>query len=906
MLECAAPAHPWPPMVFKLAQVDCGVDKWPLVGRNRELSQLTAAVVGHRGAVITGPAGVGKTTLATMCLQVAQDRGMSLARTTATYASQGLPFGAFASILPPDPGDDILGWEDHGALLRRYSRAVVNNAEGHPLVVFVDDAHLLDDGSATLIHQLALAQAATVLATVRMGEFTPDPVVALWKDGPAERIEVGVLDDAAIEELAITALGGPVDAASLRQLTDHCRGNPLFLRELVTGALETGALAEEGGLWRLRGALQPTGRLVELVALRLGDLTGPERAVLELLTLGEPLGQAELAQLAEPSSVETLESEGLIASRVEGRRVQVWLAHPVYGDVVRIGISAIRERALARSLAEVIEATGGRRREDTLLQASLRLVGGGGSAELLVSGSMAARARHDYFLTERLARAAIAEGAGFEARFMAAEAAHVQGRPDQSEDELAALAAQATSDAKRARIALLRFDNSWRLQGREADLRLIDDAVDAVADPFWRDELLARRAVVAAVGYGPRAAIEAASTLLQRPGSGPLTAADTALSYSLVRNGRLEDAIRFLTPPLGSREIPATDEPWDQWVLFEVRTLALVYAGRLGEAGELLTRAYDQVVAEPLAEARAFVSHRLADLHLEQGRLQRAYHRASESYTHFQQMGRTFQARWPYIAATQALALAGLVDRAVETLAAFDALGLPMDLLSETDLLQARAWTAAAAGDMPSARAQLEAAADLGEEIGDLIGATSALHGLARLGRSRHVAARLGALAEDVDGDLVAGRAAYANAVAARDAEALDKVSQDFEYLGAFLYAAEARAEAAVVLRRAGKAREAAAVEQKAARLLARCEGAATPPVQAITARVRLSPGELDTALQAAGGRTNKQIASDMNLSVRTVENHLQRVYEKLGVSGRHELAEALLSSQPPDGRSRT
>lgn len=39
------------------------------------------------------------------------------------------------------------------------------------------------------------------------------------------------------------------------------------------------------------------GRL-ELVAPRLGDLTGPQRAVLQLLTLCEPLGQEELAALA--------------------------------------------------------------------------------------------------------------------------------------------------------------------------------------------------------------------------------------------------------------------------------------------------------------------------------------------------------------------------------------------------------------------------------------------------------------------------------------------------------------------------------------------------------------------------------------------------------------------------------
>ncbi len=156
------------------------------------------------------------------------------------------------------------------------------------------------------------------------------------------------------------------------------------------------------------------------------------------------------------------------------------------------------------------------------------------------------------------------------------------------------------------------------------------------------------------------------------------------------------------------------------------------------------------------------------------------------------------------------------------------------------------------------------------------------------------MAARLAALAGQVDGHLVAARAAYANAIADRDSDAHKKVSVDFEVLGANLYAAEARAAAAVLLRRAGRTRAAAAVEQKAGRLLARCEGAVTPAVQAITARVFLTPGELDAARQAAAGRSSRQIAADMHLSVRTVESRLQKVYEKLGVCGRHELDGAL------------
>jgi DNA-binding CsgD family transcriptional regulator len=877
------------------------VDRWPLVGRDKEISQLTAAVVAQRGAVITGTAGAGKTTLAMRGLRLAEERGMSVARAAATWASRGLPFGALASILPPDPSGDGLAREDRGELLRRYGRAVAGRAAGRPLVLFVDDAHLLDGGSATLLYQLTLTRAATVLVTVRSGEVAPDPVVALWKDGPAERIELDVLGDAAIEELLVKVLGAPVDAASVRQLANHCRGNPMVLRELVSGALERGALAADGGIWRLRGGLRPTARLVELVALRLDGLSAAERAVLELVTVGEPLGQGELAQLTDPAAVEGLERKGFITSRMDGRRVQVWLAHPVFGDVVRAGISALRERRIARSLAEVIEAAGGRRREDTLRLASLRLMAGGGSAGLLAAGALAARARHDRALTERLARAAIAEGAGFDARFVAAEAAHSQGRPAQAERELAALAADAASDPDRARVALLRFDNAYFLHGQDAGLRLIDEAVQAITDPFWRDELLTRRFFVMSSSRGPRVAVEAASALLQHPRSRPLTtAAHAALFYSLVRLGRLDEAIQLLSPAPGSAAIPSPDEPWERWTLFAPLVAGLVSAGRLGEAEELLIRAHGLVIGQPAAEASAFVAGWFAILRLEQGRPMSAFRRASESYTLFQQLGRPLGARVGCITAAHALALAGQADRAAETLATYDALGLPTDLLTETDHLQARAWAAAAAGDLPAARAQLEAAADLGEQIGDLVGAASALHGVARLGQAGGVAARLAALASDIDGELVAARAAYASAVAARDSEALKKVGGDFEDMGAILYAAEASAEAAVLLRRAGNARAAAAAEQKAARLLARCEGAVTPAVRAIGARVRLTPGELDTAAQAAAGRSNKQIAGHLHLSVRTVESHLQRAYEKLGISGRHELAGALRDQPDP------
>ena len=859
---------------------------------------LTGAVAAKRGAVITGPAGVGKTTLARSAVEWAEQRGMAQRRPAPPGRPKSCRFGAFASLLPPERSDADVAREDLGVLLGRYARAMVEEAQGRPLLVFVDDAHLLDNGSAVLVHQLALTQAATVLATVRAGEVLPDPVLSLWKDGPAERIEIGVLDDATIEELLVSVLGGPVDAATVRELAARSRGNPMFLRELVNGALETGVLVDAGGLWHLQGGLAPTVRLVEVVALRLGDLSQSERSVLELLTLGEPLGPAELARLADTAAVDAVEEKGLISSAADGGRIEIRLAHPVYGDVVRAGISALRQRAISRSLADVVEALGGRRQGDPLKVATLRLVGGGGSAELLVSGAMAARARHEYSLTERLARAAINTGAGFDARFVAAEAAHFQGRSGQAEQELAALAAHATSDAEKARVALLRFDNLYFDHG--ADFQIIDDTLAVITDPLWRIELANRRLFVTAIFSGPGEAVEAAATWNPRPDA----AMRVAQSHASNRMGRFDKAMEELTPPAGARAFPAADEPWHQWMLFGDRAAALVYSGRLGEAEGLLAMAYREVIDHPASEARAFVAVWLAVLRLQQGLPVSAFRRASESYTLFQQLGRPGFTPHPRAVAAEALAMTGQAEQAAETLAALDALAVPISLNVKPYLLEARAWTAAAAGDLPSARARLEEAADFGEEVGDLVAAASALHGQARLGHARQVAGRLENLATQIDGQYVVARAAYAQAVAASDSQALHEVSNAFERLGAVLFAAEASVEAATVLRRGGHPRDAAADEHRVERLLSRCEGATTPIVKTITARAHLTPGELDTAVQAAAGRSNKQIAADSYISVRTVESHLQRVYDKLGISSRRDLTDALRDETGPEAPS--
>ena len=55
-----------------------------------------------------------------------------------------------------------------------------------------------------------------------------------------------------------------------------------------------------------------------------------------------------------------------------------------------------------------------------------------------------------------------------------------------------------------------------------------------------------------------------------------------------------------------------------------------------------------------------------------------------------------------------------------------------------------------------------------------------------------------------------------------------------------------------------------------------------------------LTNRERDIAVLAVEGLTSREIGARLFLSFRTVENHLQRIYTKLGVTGRAELLVAL------------
>jgi DNA-binding CsgD family transcriptional regulator len=569
------------------------------------------------------------------------------------------------------------------------------------------------------------------------------------------------------------------------------------------------------------------------------------------------------------------------------------LAHPVYGDVLRTRLPLVYQREVARILAAAVEASGARRREDILRVGRWGLVSGSGRPELLLEAATTARWHYDFALAERLARAAVDAGAGFDAALLAAQLAGIQGRSAAAEEALAAMAESAAEDVQRARVATARIDNFvYSNRVREAGT-VAEAATASLGDAELRDEIKALYSAVPVQCDGPRATVELVEPLLGRTAGPAFVWACLTGAHGLARLGRLGLAIEVTDRGYGAHRRLVTPLQWYPWFHLFNRCEALLFSGRLHEAEALANAQYERGVADRSPEARAYFASQLARILIHRGRVSTAAHYADEAVRLFRDFGRPSFVGESLQSLAMALALGGQTHPAAEALAGVAELGRHPDRYYAVELLEAQACAAAAAGDIALAVERLEAAVALGTGIGHLMGASDALHRLAVLGRPADAVGPLEALAASVEGELIRARVRHVRALVDGDAPALDAVSTAFATMGADVLAAEAAAGAASAWYRAGSARAAAASEREADRCLGRCEGVRTP-VLATLATPTLTAAERTAAFLAAAGKSNRQIAEELVLSIRTVENRLQHVYEKLGVRSRWELAAIL------------
>ncbi len=240
-------------------------------------------------------------------------------------------------------------------------------------MVAVDDEQLLDNASTAAPEQLVRRQRTAVLLTVRTGG-------GLAADHGLPQSDLAPLPTDQTNELLERTLDVPVEPATADPIWQASEGNPLLVHELMAAGRAGGALEQQAGRWRWDGRLALSARLTDLIRSQMGELSQAERGVLEMLSIGEPLSVTAVGPL------ETLQARELVRVRQDGRRSQVWLAHPLYGEVVRADLGRLRANRLRRELADDVSAAGGRRRGDVLRTAGW-LLDSNSPAELLAEAA---------------------------------------------------------------------------------------------------------------------------------------------------------------------------------------------------------------------------------------------------------------------------------------------------------------------------------------------------------------------------------------------------------------------------------------------------------------------------------------------------------------------------------------
>ncbi len=854
---------------------------WPVVRRDNEYTTIQSALVDQQGVcgiVLVGDAGVGKTTLARLVTQALPVRVQWVA---GTESARSIPLGVFAHLVGSATSRDPV------AFLAAARETILS--EGHS-VIGVDDAHLLDQLSATLLHQLALDGSVRIVATVRSGETVPDAITSLWKDGYLQRLHLMPFTKDQCVTLIESALGGRVEGLSADLMWESSGGNALYVKHLVEGALEAGTLRQVRGVWQLRGRTAVTSELASLLDSRVDQLPDNVLHALRLLTFCEPLDLDTLSGVAGVEAVEDAENRGLIRVVEEHNGIDVRFNHPLFGEVIRrrLGMAAAR-----RLRGEVVRALQGhplRGPTDRIRLAELTLDSDESpEVDLLVSAARDAIALTNVTLGERLARAAVYRGGGLVASELLARSLLWQGNSAEAEETLSAFDPNQMNELELVRWGLARIANlHWSMGDAEGADEVLDLLCDRVAHPGLK-------LVVAGVASASRLfenqleeAVELSELVLASPDASAAAVEwavfGGALALALMGRGeeveavaqrghefddKVDGLLRYLTAFGEVRALVLSGD-------FDIAAKRSADIVRITSAGQYLAWGMANVLVGTVELGRGRFADTVSRMEQTVAAL------TSESAASWSFPARLLLAQ-SYCALARADAGAKMVaelrTRSGKHVAVFG-----------PQLRIAESWLAAAEGNVSTAIELALDAARLAATSKQTAIEMLALHDAVRFG-DQTCPDQLAQLAANTGGRLASAIGAHAAAVRDRDAVKMWEAAQQFEQIGALLSAADASAQAAVAFEACDDRRRSVEAAAAAARLAAECGGLRTPALDLAAHPLPLTVREREIANLVAAGLSNKDIADRLVVSVRTIEGHLYRACIKLDISDREDLA---------------
>ncbi|MGN6869093.1 MAG: helix-turn-helix transcriptional regulator [Solirubrobacteraceae bacterium] len=918
-----------------------------LFGRRRELEAALRLLddTGIRAIELVGEAGIGKTAVLDEVTDVARGRGWrvlsaapSASEVQLTFAGLGDLIGSLdepilADLAPPQRRALEV------ALLRADGPAVDARAVGlavqatirrladaQPLLIAIDDLGSLDAPSA---HALEFA--------LRRVDPAPVAVVATWRDedhetrtldlerafGPTRvtRLHVGPLTLAAIHELLLSRLGAEVPRPALVALAEAAGGNPFLTVELAR-ELERRGIAPAPGT-----PLPIPARVKNVVSARLERVP---REVRDLLLAAAELTRpsTELLGRIRPDAESLLHhaaDAGIVELRADGA---VRFAHPLLARVPYEGLEPSERRELHARLAGVVDDAEERVRHRALaaseqsatvaseLEDAAASAGARGAAESAAElCRLAARLTPPAQRDERCAR------------LLAAAEWHHRG----ADVERAAAVAETlvsstgTGAVVRARalslLAAVRADT----EGVGAAIELYGQARREPDAPAAVRAEIHRRCAWLNLGAGDARAADRHGRAALRLAAGQDPACEagaTAVDVltEVVRGRRLRRELLARACALEAAASEVGPGVWPETAPSVVEGVALLWAGELEQARAPLERVRGVATErdEPWLEMHSLAY--LSALATGIGELRLGFELAArylELADGTDQPPQRAGALWPLAVAAAWLGdEPGARDAATEGRALAQASG---HTLYEIGCLGALGLIELAAGRPDEASIALERAGELTRTSGivalgrvpllpDLIEALTALGELDRAG----------SLAAELERRAIALEAPWALALAQRCHGLVAEARGEREgaidaFERALAYHArqprppeQARTELALgsALRRDGRKRAARETlersvcgfetigarvwAERARRELARIGGRPVP------AGGGLSATETSITELVRVGRTNREIAAELHLSPKTVEWNLSKIYRKLGVRSRTELAATL------------
>ena len=371
-----------------------------------------------RPVLITGPSGIGKTTLAR---QFAASIDRTPMWVIGDPAAQRTPMAAVAAAVEVD------GVDDATVLVDRLRAQLSGGA-----IVIVEAAEHLDEASAAVVARLVTSVAHVGIVTAD-GDLDPVLARALQR-ADAAVVAVTPLDLPSVTILVEGRLGGPIavpDAVRLHRITE---GNPLLVKEFVDGVVRAGSFEQSaGGMWRMLGAPAVTDGLRSAAAAdRLTSATDAERRLIDLMSLCRPLPRVVVDYLGLGDGVSDIET-GLVLPLAD----TVVPGHAIYPELRRAEAGILERRMLAAELVAALDAV------DVGPVARLHRVRLSLEYDLPVDGEVVEATAATAFLmgdlplAERMAAVAVGQGAGLGARLQMARALSAMGR---SSEALKALA----------------------------------------------------------------------------------------------------------------------------------------------------------------------------------------------------------------------------------------------------------------------------------------------------------------------------------------------------------------------------------------------------------------------------------------------------------------------------------